>query len=112
LYLDNREGHKSGNEIRTIAITPEQRAADSRFVCDRSIGSAVFWSRRTFSYHQPMRRAGFLLLLAGWSVLVIAIAVFSGNVSRYIFVIAGLLVELLGLALVALDLRQPAGERE
>lgn len=79
----------------------------------RSIGRfCVFWSRRGFSYHQPMRRAGFLLLLAGWSVIVVAIAILSGNVGRSVIVIAGLLVEALGLALVVLDLRQPAGARE
>jgi uncharacterized protein YhhL (DUF1145 family) len=59
-----------------------------------------------------MRRAGFLLLLAGWGILVVAIAIFSGNVSRFVFVIAGLLVEFLGLGLVVLDLRHPAGVRE
>ena len=52
------------------------------------------------------------MLLAGWSVLVVAVAIFSGNVSRSIFVVAGLLVEALGLALVVLDLRHPAGVRE
>ena len=59
-----------------------------------------------------MRRAGFLLLLAGWGVLVVAVAIFSGNVSRFVFVIAGLLVEFLGLGLVVLDLRHPAGVNE
>jgi hypothetical protein len=59
-----------------------------------------------------MRRAGFLLLLAGWGVVVVAIAIFSGNVSRFVFVVAGLLVEFLGLTLVVLDLRHLAGVRE
>jgi len=52
------------------------------------------------------------LLLAGWGVVVVAIAIFSGNVSRFVFVVAGLLVEFLGLTLVVLDLRHLAGVRE
>jgi hypothetical protein len=59
-----------------------------------------------------MRLAGFLLLVAGWAVLVVAVAILHTNVSRSIFVIAGLLVEALGLVLVGRNLRQPAGARE
>jgi hypothetical protein len=59
-----------------------------------------------------MRRAGFLLLLAGWVVIVVAVAVFSSNVSRSIFVVLGLIVEALGLVGMSRALRQTAGARE
>lgn len=59
-----------------------------------------------------MKLAGFLLLPAGWAVLVVAIAILSSRTIASVFVVAGLLVELLGLILVARYHRQPAGERE
>lgn len=59
-----------------------------------------------------MKLAGFLLLLAGWSILVVAVAILPSQVSRSVFVVAGLLVESLGLVLVVRNLRQSAGERE
>lgn len=59
-----------------------------------------------------MKRAGFLLLLAGWGVVVVAIAILSSTATRYVFVIAGLLVEVLGFVLAGRNLRQMTGERE
>jgi hypothetical protein len=58
-----------------------------------------------------MKLPGFLLLLAGWAVLVVAIAILPSRTIASVFVVAGLLVELLGLVLVARFHRQPAGER-
>jgi hypothetical protein len=59
-----------------------------------------------------MKRAGFLLLLAGWGVVIVAIAILSSMAMRYVFVIAGLLVEVLGLVLAGRNLRHVTGERE
>lgn len=59
-----------------------------------------------------MKRVGFLLLLAGWGVVIVAIAILSSMAMRYVFVIAGLLVEVLGLMLAGRNLRQVTGERE
>jgi hypothetical protein len=58
-----------------------------------------------------MKLAGFFLLFAGWSILVVAIAILPSQATRAIFVVAGLLVEILGLILVARFHRQPTGDR-
>ena len=59
-----------------------------------------------------MKLAGFLLLVAGWGILVVAIVILPSNVSRSVFIVAGLLVEILGLVLVGRNQRQLTGERE
>lgn len=47
-----------------------------------------------------MKLAGFLLLLAGFAIVLAAIVLFSSNMQRGWFICAGIAVELLGLALV------------
>jgi hypothetical protein len=59
-----------------------------------------------------MKLAGFLLLLAGWSVLVVTIVILPSLAARSVFVVAGLLVETLGIVLVGRSHRRPAGVRE
>jgi hypothetical protein len=46
-----------------------------------------------------MKLAGMLLLLAGWGIVVSAVALFARSGTRGLFVLAGLGVELLGLVL-------------
>jgi hypothetical protein len=46
-----------------------------------------------------MKLAGMLLLLAGWGIVVSAVALFPQPGSRGLFVLAGLGVEVLGLTL-------------
>ena len=46
-----------------------------------------------------MKIAGFLLLVAGWSIAVVSICLLPGAGARSAFVLTALLVELLGLAL-------------
>ncbi|MGH9447825.1 MAG: hypothetical protein ACRD3O_19195 [Terriglobia bacterium] len=46
-----------------------------------------------------MKLAGFLLLLAGWGIVLGALALFPAGSSRTAFVLAGAAVEALGLAL-------------
>jgi hypothetical protein len=46
-----------------------------------------------------MKLAGMLLLLAGWGIVVSAVALFTRSGTRGRFVLAGLGVELLGLLL-------------
>ena len=56
-----------------------------------------------------MKLAGFLLLVAGWMIVVAAVALLGPTSARAAFVLAGLGVEALGLALV---IRSPLGFRE
>jgi hypothetical protein len=46
-----------------------------------------------------MKLAGFLLLVAGWSIVVSAVVLLPSAGLRVAFVLAGVAVELLGLAL-------------
>ena len=46
-----------------------------------------------------MKLAGFLLLVAGWAIVVSALALLPSAGPRTAFVLAGMAVELLGLAL-------------
>ncbi len=57
------------------------------------------------------RMAGLVLLVAGWLILLFALVLLSSTGLRYFFVIAGLLVQLLGLAMVAVHHRAEAGAR-
>jgi hypothetical protein len=47
-----------------------------------------------------MKLGGFLLLLSGWGIVVAALALLHGG-ALSAFIVAGLAVEILGLALVA-----------
>jgi hypothetical protein len=47
-----------------------------------------------------MKLAGFLLLLAGWAIVVAAVILLIPANARAIFVLAGVGVEIMGLALV------------
>ena len=60
-----------------------------------------------------MRLAGFLLLLAGWSIVLTAVALLASALPRAGFVLAGIGVEVLGVVLVArshLALPEDGGE--
>jgi hypothetical protein len=46
-----------------------------------------------------MKLAAFLLLLAGWLIILVALAILNAAVPRAIFTIAGMAVEILGLVL-------------
>jgi len=46
-----------------------------------------------------MKLAGFLLLVAGWAIVVFAVALLPSAEPRVAFVLAGVAVEFLGLAL-------------
>jgi hypothetical protein len=59
-----------------------------------------------------MKLAGFLLLLAGWSNVLAAVAILAAPGPRAAFVLAGLGVEVLGLALMARTHRVLPGEKE
>jgi hypothetical protein len=50
--------------------------------------------------HPFVKIFGFLLLLAGWGLVLAALALLAANVPRAIFVLAGVCVELVGLTLV------------
>jgi hypothetical protein len=57
-----------------------------------------------------MKLAGFLLLIAGWLIVVTALAILGATHARAGFVLAGVAVEVLGLALV-FRAHVPARER-
>jgi hypothetical protein len=59
-----------------------------------------------------MRLAGFLLLPAGWALVLTALAILRSPGSRAAFVLAGFGVEILGLVLAARAHRMLAGETE
>lgn len=59
-----------------------------------------------------MRFAGFLLLLAGWALILTALAILPSPAPRTVFVLSGLAVEVLGLVLAARAHRTLAGESE
>lgn len=46
-----------------------------------------------------MKLAGFLLLIAGWGIVAAAVAMLPSAAARSLFVVAGILVEALGLTL-------------
>lgn len=48
-----------------------------------------------------MKAAGLLMLVAGWGIVIAAIALLASTTSRCVFVIAGLGVEVIGFVLVA-----------
>jgi hypothetical protein len=57
----------------------------------------------------PMKLAGFLLLPAGWIVLIFAVAVFSSHAAIAVVVVAGLLIQILGLVLIVRQRHIPTG---
>ncbi len=57
-----------------------------------------------------MRLVGFLLLLAGWGLILSAVALLASTAPRASFVLAGFGVELLGLILVIRSHRPPPRE--
>lgn len=59
-----------------------------------------------------MKFVGFLLLLAGWGIVLAAIAMLAASAPRGAFVLAGIGVEILGLVLVIRAHPAPRGEHE
>jgi len=59
-----------------------------------------------------MKFLGFLLLLAGWGLVLTAIVMLAASGPRAAFVLAGIGVEILGLALVIRAHPAPRGEHE
>jgi uncharacterized membrane protein YccC len=47
-----------------------------------------------------MKILGFVLLVSGWAIVLTAVALLTGGVPRAAFVLAGIGVEIVGLALV------------
>ena len=59
-----------------------------------------------------MKLAGFLLLPAGWLLVLSAVVLLASPAPRTAFVLAGIAVEVLGLVLVVRTHLVPRGERE
>jgi hypothetical protein len=57
-----------------------------------------------------MKLGGFLFLLSGWAIVIAAILLLT-NAGRAVFVLAGIAVEILGLALVLRSHSVLQGER-
>jgi hypothetical protein len=58
-----------------------------------------------------MKVAGFLLLLAGWGIVLSAAALLKPSAARSLFVVAGAGVEVMGLVLVVRSHIVPKGDR-
>lgn len=58
-----------------------------------------------------MRLAGFLLLLAGWGIVLAAVALLRSALPQTAFVLAGIAVEVLGLVIAVRSHREPPRER-
>jgi hypothetical protein len=58
-----------------------------------------------------MRLAGFLLLLAGWGIVLAAVALLAPALARTCFLFAGVGVEALGIALVIRSYPLVVGKR-
>lgn len=59
-----------------------------------------------------MKFLGFLLLLAGWGIVLTAIGLLAASPLRVVFVLSGIGVEILGLVLVIRAHPAPRGEHE
>jgi hypothetical protein len=59
-----------------------------------------------------MKFLGFLLLLAGWGLVLTAVVLLAASAPRVAFVLAGVGVEILGLVLVIRAHPGPRGEHE
>jgi hypothetical protein len=59
-----------------------------------------------------MKILGFLLLLAGWGIVLSALVLLGEGTPRAAFVLAGVGVEIVGLVLVVRAHPVPRGERE
>ena len=59
-----------------------------------------------------MKFLGFLLLLAGWGIVLTAVVLLAASAPRVAFVLAGIGVEILGLVLVIRAHPAPRGEHE
>lgn len=58
-----------------------------------------------------MKAAGFLLLFAGWIIVIAALLLLPSAASRVAFVLAGVAVQVLGLVLAVRSHRVPVVER-
>ncbi len=58
-----------------------------------------------FDWLSMMRLIGYLLMLSGWLLVFAALLLLTGLGQRFAFVVAGLLVSLLGLGVIALRYR-------
>jgi hypothetical protein len=59
-----------------------------------------------------MKLLGFLLLLAGWGIVLTAVVLLAASAPRVAFVLAGIGVEILGLVLAIRAHPAPRGEHE
>ena len=60
----------------------------------------------------PRKLIGPCLLVAGWFLLIVAVAAFASTGARTAVIILGLLMELVGFAFFASHRSQPSGERD
>lgn len=60
----------------------------------------------------PMKLAGFLLLPAGWIVLIFAVAVLSSRTAVAVLIVICLLVQIFGLVLIVHQQRNLTGESQ
>jgi len=59
-----------------------------------------------------MKVLGFVLLVAGWAIVLAAVVLLRTEIQRSVFVMAGIGVEVLGMILVVRAHQPPKGESE
>jgi Flp pilus assembly protein TadB len=67
--------------------------------------------KRLWRSNRHMRLAGFLLLPAGWALVIAALILLAASGPRTAFVLAGFAVEVLGFALLTRSHMPPRRER-
>jgi hypothetical protein len=67
---------------------------------------------RTASGARSVKLFGFLLLLAGWGLVLAALALLAADAPRIAFVLAGVAVEIVGLVVVIRAHPRPRGTHE
>jgi hypothetical protein len=115
-------------EIEKVAVAAEPRflfsvrfkfppRASSRidwmgFLANATLTPRVRALRARVPGAPPMKFLGFLLLLAGWGIVLTAIALLAASAPRAAFALSGIGVEILGLILVIRAHPAPRGEHE
>lgn len=84
--------------------------AETIELCD--IADALGRAALPWQIRKSMKLAGFLLLLAGWVIVVAAVILLIPANARTIFVIAGVAVEIVGLTLVIRSNPLAVGEKD
>ena len=88
------------NHVNTLQCAGFIKTLDVEHHFFLSAGPIFAGPAARVTFRDPMRLAGFLLLLAGWIIALTAIILLPSPVARGSFLLAGIAVEAIGLVLV------------